>query len=237
VKIPAPQFPLIDEAGPDANLRDYWLARVRQHTDDIYAGVPISKFPEDLRVYEHLLWESGADVVLELGCQSGGSSMWFRDRLETFSRYRATHVSPLVIAVDIDVSIARGNFAAPDRGRGITLIEGDVRDPSLVDQVSAAIPDDARVMVVEDSAHEFDTTLAALTNYSRFVTPGGFFVVEDGCVDIDWMRALDTWPRGVLSALREWLASPLSAGFTVHRELEIYGVTCHPGGFLRRESA
>ena len=37
-------------------LRDYWRERAAQHTDDSYAGVRMSKFPEDLRVYEHLLW-------------------------------------------------------------------------------------------------------------------------------------------------------------------------------------
>jgi hypothetical protein len=36
-------------------LREYWLARAAQHTQDSYAGVPLSKFPEDLRTYEQLL--------------------------------------------------------------------------------------------------------------------------------------------------------------------------------------
>ena len=55
----------------DRSLRTYWLERVAQHTRDSYAGLPISKFPEDLRVYEHLLWESRADAVVELGSQHG----------------------------------------------------------------------------------------------------------------------------------------------------------------------
>jgi cephalosporin hydroxylase len=44
------------QVGLDESVRDYWLRRVRQHTNDSYVGVPMSKFPEDLRVYEHLLW-------------------------------------------------------------------------------------------------------------------------------------------------------------------------------------
>ena len=50
----------------DEPLRSYWLARLRQHTSDTYAGVALSKFPEDLRVYEHLLWASRADAVIEV---------------------------------------------------------------------------------------------------------------------------------------------------------------------------
>jgi hypothetical protein len=30
-------------------LREYGRARAAQHTADTYAGVPLSKFPEDLR--------------------------------------------------------------------------------------------------------------------------------------------------------------------------------------------
>ena len=69
----------------EAPLRDYWLDRVRQHMQDSYLGVPLVKFPEDLRVYEHLLWRSRTNVVIELGTFRGGSALWFRDRLRTLA--------------------------------------------------------------------------------------------------------------------------------------------------------
>src|SRR4051812_50126039 len=55
-----------------ASLREYWLARAAQHTHDSYAGIPMSKFPEDLRAYEHLLWLDRPDTVIELGVHYGG---------------------------------------------------------------------------------------------------------------------------------------------------------------------
>jgi cephalosporin hydroxylase len=55
-------------------VRTYWNARVAQHLNDSYLGVPLLKFPEDLRVYEHLLWESRANVVIEIGTNLGGSA-------------------------------------------------------------------------------------------------------------------------------------------------------------------
>ena len=49
------------------DLRDrvqtLWSERVIQHLLDSYAGLPLLKFPEDLRVYEHLLWETRSNVV------------------------------------------------------------------------------------------------------------------------------------------------------------------------------
>jgi cephalosporin hydroxylase len=113
-------------------------------------------------------------------------------------------------------------------------VGADVRDEFLPERVAAMIPTESRCMVVEDSAHEYDTTMAALVGFAGFVPPGGFFVVEDGCVDIEAMRLRPTWPRGVLAAVDEWLTAPDGAEFAVRRDLEMYGVTCHPRGFLQR---
>ena len=85
----------------------------------------------------------------------------------------------------------------------------------------------------------------------RIVPPDGFFVVEDGCVDIKPMR-MDTmrlgskglgplrrkrWPHAVLPAVSDWLASPAGNAFVVRRDLELYGITCHPGGVLQHRHA
>jgi cephalosporin hydroxylase len=88
--------------------------------------------------------------------------------------------------------------------------------------------------VVEDSAHVYATTIAALHGFARFVEPGGWFVVEDGCVDVEELRVSDDWPRGVIPAIDDFLASPDGAGFRRRRDLELYGLTCHRDGYLQR---
>ena len=218
------------------DLREYWLARAAQHTSDSYAGVPLSKFPEDLRTYEHLLWEMRADTVIEIGTQAGGSALWFRDRLLANRRYGRAGRDPLVISVDVTHASAREELerADPAWREAIALVEADVRDPGTADAVAELVPDGARCFVIEDSAHEHDTTLAALNGFARFVPPQGFFVVEDGCVDVEELRLDPTWPRGVLPALRAWLETPAGREFRVRRDLELYGVSCHPEGFLQR---
>lgn len=216
------------------SVGSYLRSRLRQHTQDSYAGLTISKFPEDLRVYEHLLWMSDADVVIELGVQFGGSTLWFRDRLQALGRYRGS-ARKRVIGVDVELAAARDGLLAtdPDYGADITLIEGSVTDEALPERVADEVPPGARCLVVEDTAHTYETTLAALRGFSRFVPVGGFFVVEDGCVDVTELRVSDDWPRGVLPALRTWLETEAS-GFIVRSDLQLYGLTCHPGGFLQR---
>ena len=232
MSLPPPVTTRVTE-GP---LRDYWLARAAQHTHDTYAGVPLFKFPEDLRTYEHLLWADGTDTVIEIGTSAGGSALWFRDRLETARRYGRIGRRPRVISVDASHDSAREHLARADPrwAKTIQLVDGDVRDPATADAVAALVGDGARCLVVEDSAHEYDTTMAALTGFARFVPPQGFFVVEDGCVDVEALRLDDAWPRGVLPALHDWLDTPQGREFTVRRNLELYGISCHPEGFLQR---
>jgi cephalosporin hydroxylase len=217
---------------------DLFVARVRQSMFDTYAGVPMLKFPEDLRAYEHILWSDRVEVVLEIGVQQGGSALWFRDRLRTLAAYGLI-ARPRVIGVDLDVSEARGQLAHvdPSYAEEITLIEGDVCDPATAERVRSLIEPDLSCLVIEDSAHTYETTMASLKEFSKLVRPGGFFVVEDGCVDVEELRLHPEWPRGVLVALREWLASPAGGDFRQRRDLELYGISCHPEGFIQRAFA
>lgn len=214
-------------------MRSYWLNRARQHTGDSYAGAPLSKFPEDLRVYEHLLWVDRPDTVIEIGTHHGGSALWFRDRLRTLEAYGLVR-DPRVVTIDIDQGRSREQLARSDpaHAESIHVLEGDVRDERVVQTVRRLVGQ--RCFVVEDSAHEYDTTWAALHHFACFVPPGGYFVVEDGCVDVEEMRLAENWPRGVLPALHDWLMTEEGSDFTVRRDLELYGITCHPEGFLQR---
>jgi cephalosporin hydroxylase len=219
----------------DEPMRAYWADRLRQHTTDSYAGVPMSKFPEDLRTYEHLIWHDRPDTVVELGVHVGGSVLWFRDRLRALRSYgRSGDVR--VIGVDRDLRAARERLADTDPRYtdSIHLVEGDLSDPRTVQTVRDLVA--GRCLVIEDSAHEYATTAAALHNYAPLVHVGGFFVVEDGCVDLDDRRIDPDWPRGVLPALADWLVTEPGRAFTVRQDLELYGMTCHPGGFLQRVS-
>lgn len=221
----------------DETVRELWLRRAAQHTSDSYAGIGMSKFPEDLRVYEHLLWISRATAVIEIGTASGGSALWFRDRLAAFARYRG-EPQIRVVSIDLDTDVAGRNLAAvdPDFGDTIVLIQANVDDPAVARRVADVLPSGARCMVVEDSAHVYETTLASLETFAQFVPADGYFVVEDGCVDIERMRLAPDWPRGVLPALRDWLTTAEGRSFRIRRDLELYGISCHPEGFLQRST-
>ena len=215
------------------DLGSFWRERLRQHTGDSYAGLRLSKLPEDLRTYEHLLWSAKPDTVIEIGTQYGASALWFRDRLRTLQSYGLID-EPRVVTLDVDQSLARRDLprADPSYESTIHLLEGDIRDGAVADQVRRLVGE--RCFIIEDSAHEYETTYASLTMFSDLVPPGGYFIVEDGSVDIEALRVAEDWPRGVLPALRDWLQTSEGHEFHVRRDLELYGITSHPHGFLQR---
>lgn len=234
------------ERSLEVPLGQYYLQRLRTHLTDAYCGVTLRKFPEDLFVYESILWEKEVNVVVELGAGKGGSALWFRDRLMTFYGYRRWPVSgPLVISLDVDAVKAKSRLRAVDRtfDKTITLLEGDVLDPKWADRIRGMLPNDARPLIVEDTAHLYETTLAALKNFSPLVSVGGIFVVEDTHRDVPEM-CLPEWkvdengtpitlPAGPKQAVTDWLVSE-GKNFKVRRDLERYLVTSHPGGWLER---
>ena len=211
------------------------MTRVAQAVRDVYAGTPLFKLPEDLRVYEHLLWASAPQVVIEIGAAGGGSSLWFRDRLRTLAAYRKV-CNPLVVTVEIDPSrtIDALESADPDWRSSIQVVAGDVCDPDTARRVRDIVPPGAQVLVSEDSAHVYETTWSALTHFSPLVQPGGYFVVEDGCVDMEELRLEEGWPRGVLRALHDWSATDAGRAFRVRRDLELYALTTNVEGYLQR---
>ncbi len=225
----------------EESLRRYYKRRTVQSAQDWYAGVRMAKFPEDLRAYEHLLWQDRVDTVIELGAAFGGSALWFRDRMRAMEHYGRIAAPSRVISIDVDVDRPRALLDEADRSweERITLVAGDVRDPELPKAVGRLVADGARVLVVEDSAHVYETTMGALKGFARFVGVGGYFVVEDGFVDIPEMVPGEEFgwsqgPTGVLPALEDWLRTRQGKRFTVRRDLELYGLTSHPSGFLQR---
>jgi cephalosporin hydroxylase len=210
-------WPPAVDAPLDVSVRDYWRQRLSQHTQDSYRGRTLAKFPEDLRTYQHLLEVSRPEVVVELGTYDGGSAVWFADQLQVM-------LGPGREVITVDLARRR-----PLRDRRIRSLVGDLADPLIADRVTRFV-DGRRALVIDDSAHTYSTTLAALKGYSHLVQIGCWFVVEDGVVD---EPDLTLWPgvMGVQAAITDFMASEQGERFTRHA-LAPYGLTTCQTGWL-----
>ena len=220
-----------------SSLGEYYLERIRIHMNDSYAGVRMRKLPEDLRTLEEIIWECRIDVVLEIGLGMGGSALWFRDRLRTLAAYG--HIAdPLVVSVDVRCDPAREALSAADPAYAdsIKLVEGDVCEPDVAEQVRRILPAGARILVVDDSAHMYESTMATLRHFASLVPLNGYVVIEDGHRDLDGMLPAEVPGRahGVVQAISDWLEGEGRENFVQRRDLERYIVTSNPGGWLQR---
>jgi cephalosporin hydroxylase len=203
----------------DVPLKDI-LARVQKHICEgaKYAGILTQKCPNDFWVYQELIFELRPSVIVEVGNYRGGSALALADVQNTFGRGR-------VIAVDIDHSWIDPKVKDDPR---IRLVTGDAT--SVFDQVSRLISESDTVMIIEDSSHTFENTLSVLRTYSPLVTPGSYFIVEDGicCHGLE----VDFSP-GPYEAIGVFLTE--NEAFYSDREREGFVITWNPKGYLKRK--
>ena len=95
--------------------------------------------------------------------------------------------------------------------------------------IEAEIDPLARPIVVEDAAHTGEVTKAALESLAHLVPAGGFFVVEDGHVDIErlhpdgppMIRQIGVRSGGVISTERiAWPETAEGSEFNLRTDLQ-----------------
>jgi cephalosporin hydroxylase len=184
-----------------------------------WMGVRALKNPCDAWVYQEIVHDVRPDVILEIGSMWGGSTLFMAHLLQILGK-------GMVISLDID----RTRFSAQhDR---IRLVTGSSFSPDVIRQVHE-LCEDRSVMVIQDGAHDKESVLKDLRNYSNLVSVNSYFIVEDGVVDL--FRPGDgigAYEEGPLAAVEQFLAE--NQDFVVDSERERYIMTYNPRGFLKR---
>jgi cephalosporin hydroxylase len=203
----------------DMQLREYLpLLQSRIMRETHYFGVKALKNPLDFWVYQEIVHDTRPDVIVEIGNNWGGSTLALAHLLDLHEHGR-------VIAIDIDQS------KIPDSVRDhrrVSLIESDA--VACATEVRERIGPQERVLVIEDSAHTFDNTLAVLRAYSPLTRPGDYFIVEDSICH----HGLDVGPNpGPYEAVEAFINE--NPRFEVDRGKESFLITWNPKGFLRRK--
>lgn len=181
-----------------------------------YRDVPTRKMPLDAWVYQELIAELRPDVIVEVGNYCGGSLLYLADLCNLVGH-------GFVLGVDIThdrVPKVVRNHPRVDLITGDALaVFGTVRD-YFNDQWPLGHPEGPGALVIEDSAHTYDHTLAVLRTYGQLVQPGGYLICEDGVMP-DVARALAVF------------TDEQEGAFAVDRTRE-WPLTWNPGGYLRR---
>jgi cephalosporin hydroxylase len=182
-----------------------------------WMGRPAYKTPFDAWVYQEIIFETKPSVVIEIGTHSGGSTLFLANILDAIGNGK-------VIGIDIDNSKTKD--LNHDR---ITWITGNAVDSSVIDNVKQLISDNDKVMIIEDSSHEYTNTLDILKKYSPLVSNGCYFIVEDGICKENY---IDGPKPGPFDAIHEFLKTHLE--YQIDKKMEKFLLTYNPDGFLQK---
>jgi cephalosporin hydroxylase len=187
-----------------------------------HRGIRCLKDPFDLAIYSRLIWDLKPKSLIEIGSNQGGGALWFADMLSIFGLLPCP-----VISID---RVPPTSFTDPR----IAFLAGDAArlGETLTPQLMAALPHPW--LVVEDSAHTHDVTLAAMRFFAEVTTAGDVVVIEDGVLsDLGMDEAYGGGPNRAVAEFFE--ASPQT--FRVLTQYcDMFGVnaTYNPNGYLLR---
>ncbi len=205
-------------ANLDMTLRE-WIERYQREIvfERVnYRGVFAWKNVLDLWVYQEIIWETGVEVVIEIGSRHGGTTLWLSDLLRSFRGEAAT-----VISIDLE----RPPLRLPDN---VHFICGDSIAAGTVAETRAVCAG-RKTLLIADGNHAADHVLQEMRLYAPLISEGSYFIAEDGIVDVmEWKEHTP----GPMIAAQRFLAE--TNEFVLDRSREKFLLTYAPGGFLKR---
>ena len=182
-----------------------------------YHGITTLKNPFDVWIYQEIVCERRPDLIIEIGNYFGGSTLLLAHICDSVGHGQ-------VLAIDRDQSKIHPEVRNHAR---ISFLEGDAC--FLFSKVQTLAERLGEILIIEDSAHTYETSLAILNTYSSLIKPGGYFIVEDGICH----HGLELGPNpGPCEACETFVLN--NNDFKIDREREKFLLTWNPKGYLRR---
>jgi cephalosporin hydroxylase len=208
-----------------------------------WMGRPIIQNPEDMIRMQEVIYSIKPDYIIETGIAHGGSLVYYASLLHTMGNGR-------VVGVDIEIRPHnRKKIEDHKLFDLIDLVEGSSTDTSILKQVDNIVGNDKKIIVILDSAHDYNHVLNELKLYSKFVSKGSYIVVTDGSQEYlhktprakrDYPVYVDTWEKNNPKKAAEKFVSE-NQNFEIVEPKFIFNegnidfrVTHWPSAFVRR---
>lgn len=158
-------------------ISDLWL-KVGWDQKYLYGftwmGRPIIQNPDDMIRMQEVIFSIKPDFIIETGIAHGGSLIYYASLLHAIGSGR-------VVGIDIEIRPYNRKAIEEHELFGlIDMVEGSSTDTLTLKQVENIVGNDNKIIVILDSAHDYDHVLDELKLYSKFVSKGSYIVVTDG---------------------------------------------------------
>ena len=196
-----------------------------------WLGVPIIQMPEDLILFQDIVYKTQPDLIIETGVARGGSVVFWA------SIQKLCGITGKVLGVDIEIRQHAKNAIFDSNFKDeIHLIEGSSVEDQVVNQVKNYVSQHKKIMVVLDSNHTHEHVLSELEIYSKFVTKDCFMLVLDTVIDDLNIDPERSWGPGSSpkSAVKEFMLKN-SSEFTREQSYEDRALlSVAPYGYWRK---
>ena len=182
-------------------ISDLWI-KVGWDQKYIYSfswlGRPIIQSPDDMLRIQEVIYDIKPNVVIETGIAHGGSLIYYASILNAIGKGKV---------VGIDIDIRKHNRKAIEEHKlfsFIDLIEGSSIELETFTKVEGLVSPNDKVIVILDSAHDYDHVLREIELYSSLASVGSYIVVTDGSQEylgntprakVDYPGYAETWKK------------------------------------------
>jgi len=139
-----------------------------------WMGRPIIQNPDDMIRMQEVIYAIKPDFIIETGIAHGGSLIYYASLLNAIGYGKV---------IGIDIEIRPHNRKAIEKHNLfnlIQLIEGSSIDNKTLLKVEELLSRNDKVVVILDSAHDYNHVYNELKYYSKFVSKDSYIVVTDG---------------------------------------------------------
>lgn len=190
-----------------------------------YKGVSCLKSPIDLAIYMMLIYDLRPGTIVEIGSFHGGAALFYADLAAAYG------LETDVITVDFRAIQGRPDADLDQRIEFIQADAADLANSALHDRLAHA---PRPWLVIEDSAHTFQVTLAAMRYFAEAMKAGDYLLVEDGVIEdqgANWR-----YDGGPNRAVHQFFTERPDVFEIDARLNDWFGPNCsfNPNGYLRR---
>lgn len=214
--------------------------------------------PGDAFAISDLLWRVKPRLLIELGTSGGGSALFWARSMRGYDSYaHVITIDPANGPAYLDgVPLRNWNWGNIQKfcphcipaknssvwARHVTFLRSIPTSKEALDyvqkKVDAVTSQGLPVMVIEDSNHVYSSVNPNINAYFSFVTPGSYFIIQDtrgGA--FDWSKFGSCKAVNDFMQNQDYRSEVDRSKVPVYvrdRRPEVYILSQHSGGFLRR---